>query len=140
MGLILTDARTHARVKVDFRVEWGATRECEHRSDNVTVLSSRGCFIRTARAARKGDTVFLRLWESPGGGAVLECKVAHVLRAGLGMPTVGLSVDFVGLSDEEKSHLNHMLEFYREAEATDAPPSIFNSYGRAHKSGPAPRT
>lgn len=114
MAVILTEGRPRSRVRVTFRIEWGTTRGCEHQGDSITVLSSRGCFIRTARGARKGDTVFLRLWESPGGGAVLECKVAHVLRAGLGSPTVGLGVDFVGLNDEEKSHLEHLLDFYGE--------------------------
>jgi PilZ domain len=128
MALILTDERAHSRVRVTFRIEWGTTRRCEHRGDSITVLSSRGCFIRTAREARKGDTLFLRLWDSPGGGAVLECRVTYVLRAGLGMPTVGLGVDFVGLGDEEQRHLEHLLEFYREAEAADSSPLPLHRY------------
>ena len=129
MAAILTEGRSHARVKVTFRIEWGLTDGCEHHGDSIVVLGSRGCFIRTVREARKGDAVFLRLWESPGGGAVLEGKVAYVLRVGVGLPTIGLGVDFVGLSDEQKDHLEHLLTFYREAEAADSYPPLLNSYG-----------
>ncbi|HEV2761952.1 MAG TPA: PilZ domain-containing protein [Pyrinomonadaceae bacterium] len=140
MAAILTEGRGRPRVKVTFRIEWGATGECEHDGDSVTVLSSRGCFIRTSREARKGDTVFLRLWESPGGGAVLECRIAYVLRVGVGFPALGLGMDFVGLSDEQQDHLEHLLEFYREAEAADSPPLSFDSYGRLQGSRGVSRT
>lgn len=135
MAAILTERRGDPRVKVTFRIEWGAAHECEHHGDSLAVLSPRGCFIRTAREARKGDTVFLRLWESPGGGDILECQVAYVLRVGAGFPIVGLGLNFVGLSDEQKDHLKHLLEFYREAEAPDSPPPLVSSYGRVHASG-----
>ena len=138
--MTLTERRSHPCVTVNFRIEWGTTRRCEQRGDSIAALSSRGCFIRTVSEARKGDTLFLRLWESPGGGAVLECRVAYVLRAGLGLPTVGLSVDFVGLNDEEKTHLEHLLDFYREDEPAHSPHPIPDSYGRAQEMGAAPLT
>lgn len=127
MAIILTDSRAYARVKVDFRVEWGATRRCEHSGDNVIVLSSTGCFIRTTREARKGETIFLRLWDSPGGGAILESKVRYVLRFSLGQSAVGFGVDFIGLSADLKDHLEHLLEFFREDEQPGPPPTPFDS-------------
>lgn len=128
MAFILTDAYSLPRVKVTFRIDWGTSRECEHHGDSVTVLSPSGCFIRTVKAASNGDTIFLRLWDSPAG-AILRCRVAYVLKVGVGPQTVGIGLDFVGLNDRQREHLEHLLEVYREADAADSPPALLNCPG-----------
>lgn len=110
-----TEGRRHPRVKVSIHIEWGKTPACEFRGDRITSLSAGGCFIQTERGGGRGDTVFLRLWESPNGEGVLRGRVIYQFGVGSKFPPIGVGVEFVGLGDEDAVNLESLLDFYNES-------------------------
>jgi Tfp pilus assembly protein PilZ len=115
---MLIQRRKYPRVKVSFQIEWGKTEECEHHGDKVTRLSAGGCFVQTEKEVERDETVFLRLWETPHGGNILEGRVIYQFRISPQFPPIGMGIEFVALHDEDESHLEHLLEFYNESSAT----------------------
>ena len=108
------DRRKYPRVKVSIHIEWGLTRACEFYTDRITSLSLGGCFIQTEQPGARGDTLYVRLWNSPESGGVLEGRVAYQLNVAEEKPPIGFGVQFVGLTEYDVQNLKHLLEFYSE--------------------------
>lgn len=101
-------------MNVIIETEWGATRACEHYGDKITSLSMSRYFILTEKKAERGDPVFLHLWDSPDGLGVVEGRVMYRLGIGRKFPSIGIAVAFVGLSNKDREHLKHLIEFYTQ--------------------------
>lgn len=99
-----SEQRKHERAVVDIYVHWGWTPECPY-TDRIVNLGAGGCFVRTTEVAERGRPVFLRLWLDRE--RTLRGWVRYRLER------VGLGVEFQGLTSEESSLLEALVEHYR---------------------------
>ena len=103
--MTFVEQRQHERVTVDLHVYWGWTDDCPFH-DRIISLSEGGYFLRTERAAPRGQPVFVKFWlpeQKTLGGEVRY----HLERWGVG-------VEFKGLSAEEAANLAALVEHYRQ--------------------------
>jgi hypothetical protein len=102
--MTFTEQRRHERVAVDLHVYWGWTDDCPFQ-DRIISLSAGGYFLRTDRAAPRGQPVFLKFWLPEQ--KTLRGEVRYQLERW------GVGVEFRGLSPAEADHLAALVEHYR---------------------------
>jgi hypothetical protein len=107
-----TELRRHPRVTVDLFVDWGWGPECEY-YDKITSLSLSGCFLATKRELNAGDEIYLKLRAESTGAINLKGAVRYQLRVMEGAPPTGAGVEFVGMSDDNLSKLQMVMDGYR---------------------------
>lgn len=112
------DQRRHVRARVSINVDWGLTPSCEFAGDRVTSLSVGGCFIQTERPVKEDATVYVRLWEMPGGRGTFRGVVRYLLQLSPKHPPIGLGLEFPDLGEEERANLKEVLSFFGEALTT----------------------
>jgi len=101
-----TEQRRHERVTVDIHVYWGWTYDCPF-LDRIISISEGGYFLRTERSAPRGQPVFIKFWLPEQRTLSGEVRY-HLERWGVG-------VEFRGLSADETSSLNALVEHYRRS-------------------------
>lgn len=108
------DHRRHARAKVSINVDWGLTPACEFSGDKVSSLSIGGCFIQTERHVPEGGTVYVRLWEMPGGRGTFRGLVRYQLQLSPRHAPIGFGLEFHDLDAGEAASLKEVLNFFGE--------------------------
>ncbi|HEX8636134.1 MAG TPA: PilZ domain-containing protein [Pyrinomonadaceae bacterium] len=107
----MIEKRRHPRVKASIPIHWGLTPECL-RQDRITSFSIGGCFIQTKAAARPLTLVYIRFFLSNKGERIIRAEVRYHLSE------VGLGVEFVNLTADEKESFQNLVDYYRSAQTT----------------------
>ncbi len=113
----MVEKRRHPRVKASIPINWGLTPQCL-KHDRLTSFSIGGCFIQTERQVEEGGTVYVRLWEMPGGRGTFRGVVRYQLQLSPKHAPIGLGLEFPDLDADETANLKEVLNFFGEALTT----------------------
>jgi hypothetical protein len=108
----MTEKRRHPRVKASIAIDWGLTPECL-KHDRITSFSIGGCFIQTAEALRPLTVVYIRFYLSPEGERIIVGEVRYNLEQ------VGLGVEFLNLTAQDKKDFRALINHYRQTPNTE---------------------
>jgi hypothetical protein len=105
----MIEKRRHPRVKASIPLNWGLTPECLIH-DRITSFSIGGCFIQTRVAASPLTVVYISFFLSNESERVICGEVRYH------MEEVGLGVEFLQLTDDDRKNFQALVDYYRGAQ------------------------
>jgi hypothetical protein len=103
------EQRRYERVRLSLNVNWGLTGQCVN-DGRVTSMSLGGCFIQTNFKLLIDQVIFLRL--SLRRDYILQCRVRYTLLQ------IGSGVEFVELTEDDRSAVQELIDYYRPSAST----------------------